>query len=119
VYILGSSQHERSLEAVHQLTEELNDLQLSGNLLYRIVEGTKWDVELIGSVDKRESSKNESACSLSSIGGLQNVIEEIHEIIQLALRNTPLVQGVYWFGTETFTQQSPEVWVSFTVWGLC
>lgn len=108
MYISGSSQH-KSLEAVHQLTEELNDLQLSadvgrgneGNLLYRVVEGTKWNVELIGSVDKKESSKNESACSLSSIGGLQNVIEEIHEIIQLALQNTPLVQGVYCFGTET------------------
>jgi hypothetical protein len=124
VYVSGSSQH-RSLGAVHQLTEEMNDLQLSdgygdeGNLLYRVVEGTKWNVELTGSVDKKESSKNESACSLSSIGGLQNVIEEIHEIIQLALQNTPLVQGVYCFGTETLRQHSPEVWVPFTVTGLC
>jgi hypothetical protein len=104
VYISGSSQHDgKCLEDVHQLTKELNDLQLSQgggcgdevNLLYRIVEGTKWNVELIGSADKKESAKNESACSLSSIGGLQNVIEEINEIIQLALDNIFLVQGVY------------------------
>ncbi|XP_023716212.1 ATPase family protein 2 homolog isoform X3 [Cryptotermes secundus] len=99
----GSSQHDdKSVEAVHQLTEELNDLQLSQdagcggevNLFYRVVEGTEWNVELIGSVDKKESAKNESVCSLSSIGGLQNVIEEIHEIIQLALQNVFLVQGL-------------------------
>jgi hypothetical protein len=127
MYISGSSQHDgECLEAVHQLTEELNDLQLSQddgcgdevNLLYRIVEGTKWNVELIGSADKKESSKNESACSLSLIGGLQNVIEEIHEIIQLALENIFIVQGVYCFVTETFIQQSPKAWVS-TVWRLC
>jgi ATP-dependent 26S proteasome regulatory subunit len=118
MYISGSSQHDdTSLETLHQVTEELNDLQLSQdggcvdevNLFYRIVEGTKWNVELIGSLDKKESSKNESACSLSSIGGLQNVIEEIHEIIQLALKNTSLIQGVYCFGTETFTLQSLKV----------
>jgi ATP-dependent 26S proteasome regulatory subunit len=67
------------------------------------VEGTKWNVESTGSVNKKESSKNESACSLSSVGGLQNVIEEIHEIIQLSLQNTSLVQGMYSFGTKTFT----------------
>lgn len=111
VYISGSSQHDKSVEAVHQLTEELNDLQLSQdagcggevNLFYKVVEGTQWNVELIGSIGKKES-----ACSLSSIGGLQNVIEEIHEIIQLALQNLFLVQGVYCFGTETLTQQSPK-----------
>jgi hypothetical protein len=128
VYISGSSQFDdTSLEAVHQLTKELNDLQLSQdsgcggemNLFYRVVEGTKWNVELIGSVDKKGSAKNESACSLSSIGGLQNVIEEIHEIIQLALQNVFLVQGVYYFRTETLTEQSPKDWVSFTVWKLC
>lgn len=128
MYISGSSQHDdKSLEAVHQLTEELNDLQLSQdagcggevNLFYRVVEGTKWNIELIGSVDKKESANNESACSLSSIGGLQNVIEEIHEIIQLALQNVFLIQGVYCFGTETLTQQSQKDWVSFTVWRLC
>lgn len=78
------------------------------NLFYRVVEGTEWSVELIGSVDKKESAKKESSGSLSSIGGLQNVIEEIHEIIQLALQNLFLVQGVYCFGTETLTQQSPK-----------
>lgn len=105
----------------------MNDLQLSQdagcgdevNLFYRVVEGTEWNVELIGSVDKKESTKNENACSLSSIGGLQNVIEEIHEIIQLALHNVFLVQGVYCFGTESLTQQSPKDRASYTVWRLC
>jgi hypothetical protein len=118
MYISGLSQLDgKSLEAVHQLTEELNDLQLlqdggcggEVNLFYRVVEGTKWNVELIGSVDKRERAKNESACILSTIGGLQNVIEEIHEIIQLALQNTFLVQGVYCFGTESLTQSKSVV----------
>ncbi|XP_021917204.1 spermatogenesis-associated protein 5 isoform X1 [Zootermopsis nevadensis] len=87
-----------SPEAVHELNVELNNLKLSQDddcgddeNLYRIVEGTKWTV---GSAVKKESSQDKPSCSLASVGGLQDVIEEIHEIIQLALRSSPLVQGL-------------------------
>jgi ATP-dependent 26S proteasome regulatory subunit len=103
VSILGLSHHdEKSPEAVHELNVELNNLKLSQDgdcgdevNLYRIVEGTKWNVESVGSTVEKESSQNKSTCSLASVGGLQDVIEEICEIIQLALRSTPLVQGMY------------------------
>jgi ATP-dependent 26S proteasome regulatory subunit len=108
VSTLGSSHHDaKSPEAIHELSVELNSLKLShgGDCrdevnLYRIVEGTKWNVESVGSTVGKESLQNKSACSLASVGGLQDVIEEIHEIIQLALRSTPLIQGMYSFGTE-------------------
>jgi hypothetical protein len=100
-----SHHYERSPEVVGQLTEELHNLKLSQdgghedevNLLYRTVEGTKWNVESAGSLDQKETSQNESNCSLALVGGLQNVIEEIREIIQLALKGSPLVRGMYWF----------------------
>jgi len=73
------------------------------NLLYKTVEGTKWNVELVGSVNQKESSQNENNCSLALVGGLQNVIEELREIIQFALKGSPLVQGMYCFGSKLFT----------------
>lgn len=111
------SQHfERPPEAVSQLTEELHSLKLSQdgdhehedevNLLYRTGEGTKWNVESAGFLDQKENSQNESNCSLALVGGLQNVIEEIREIIQLALKGSPLVQGMYCFGSRHFTHNS-------------
>jgi hypothetical protein len=102
-----------SSEGVGQLTEELHILKLSQdggcedevNLLYKIVEGTKWNVESVGALDQKGSSQNENNCSLALIGGLQKVIEELREIIQFALKGSPLVQGMYCFRSRPFTQQ--------------
>ena len=108
-----SHHYGRSPEGVGQLTEELHTLKLSQdgscedevNLLYKTVEGTKWNVQLVGAVDQKESSQNENNCSLALVGGLQNVIEELREIIQFALQGSPLVQGMYYFGSRPFTKQ--------------
>lgn len=96
-----------------QLIEELYNLKLSQdggcedevNLLYKTVEETKWNVETLGAVDQKESSQNENNCSLALVGGLQNVIEELCEIIKFALKGSPLFQGMYCFGSRPFTQQ--------------
>jgi len=108
-----SHHYRRSPECVGQLTEELYNLKLlhdggcedEVNLLYKTMEGTKWNVESMGAVDQKESSQNENNCSLALVGGLQNVIEELCEIIQFALKGSPLVQGMYCFGSGPFTQQ--------------
>jgi ATP-dependent 26S proteasome regulatory subunit len=75
------------------------------NLLYKTVEGTKWNIESVGAVDQKESSQNENNCSLALVGGLQNVIKELREIMQFALKGSPLFQGMYGFGSRRFTQQ--------------
>lgn len=106
-----SRHYGRSPECVGQLTEELYNLKLSEdggcedevNLLYKTMEGTKWNVKSMGAVDQKESSQNENKCSLALVGGLQNVIEELCEIIQFALKGSPLVQGMYCFGSRPFT----------------
>lgn len=110
VSVLGFSHHdEKSPEDVHELNVELNNLKLSPDSdcgdevnLYRIVEGTKWNIESVCSTAENECSQNKSTSSLALVGGLQDVIEEIREIIQLALKNTPLVQGLYSFGAKVF-----------------
>jgi hypothetical protein len=102
----GLSHHQRSPEAFGMLAEEMHNLKLSQDggcedaVFYRTVEGTKWNVESAGSLDQKESSQNDYNCSLSLVGGLQNVIEEIREIIQLALKGSPLVQGMYCLGSR-------------------
>jgi hypothetical protein len=109
IYISGLSHPDEKPPGLHELTEELNYLKLSQdgnrgdevNFLYRIVEGTKWNVESVGPIDKK-NLQSKSASSLSFIGGLQNVIEEVCEIIQLALSSTSLVQGLYCFGPKAF-----------------
>jgi len=89
------------------------------NLLYKTVEGTKWNVESVAAVDKKETSQNENNRSLALVGGLQNVIEELREIIQFTLKGSPLVQGMYCFGSRPFTQQSKELsLLNFTIWEI-
>lgn len=86
-----------SPDTISELSEEVRKLTISPDVaseFCRIVDSTKWIIESPKSCDKREDEQSISACALSSIGGLQCVIEELRDIIQLALRSASLVQGL-------------------------
>ena len=80
-------------EGLEKLTLHTDELEKDTEVYYRIMEETVWHIQTAKSALESDNSVDKSLCRLTAIGGLNEVIEEISEIIELALRNTPVVQG--------------------------
>ncbi|KAJ9580555.1 hypothetical protein L9F63_024266 [Diploptera punctata] len=61
------------------------------DIYYRVVEETRWNIKTVNSSSEEENSTERPLNRLSTIGGLDNVIEEVRKIIEVALTNTELI----------------------------